>query len=199
MNGEPLCRWASTDVLAAVVDAELARFVGEGPTKGQGLLALAARPALEDQMRRHWWPAMEAVRKVGASWAEIATAAGLAPHEAGQLYEMTLARQKAFGYAQGHWADPGVPELQRVFGSRGEGGALAGGHDRARERVASTGLAHSPDNPNPSSPTVFVTASIAHPSATSPSSSPPRCLFNPRQTPLHRGCRAWASPVEVSV
>ena len=111
MNGEPMYRWASTDVLAAVVDAELARFVGEGPTKDQALLALAARRELEDRMRRHRWLAMETARKAGASWAEIGAAAGMAAHDARRLYEMTLAGQKAFGYAEAHRADPGVPEL----------------------------------------------------------------------------------------
>ena len=111
MNGDPLCRWASTDVLAAVVDAELARFTRDGPTKQQALLALAARRELEDRMRRHRWLAMEAARKSGASWAEIAAASGMAPNEARRLYEATLARQKAFGHAEAHRADPGVPEL----------------------------------------------------------------------------------------
>ena len=111
MNGDPLYRWASTDVLAAVVDAELARFVGEGPTKAQALLALAARRELEDRMRRHRWLAMETARKAGASWAEIGAAAGMAPHDARRLYKTTLAGQKAFGYAEAHRADPGVPEL----------------------------------------------------------------------------------------
>ena len=111
MNGEPLYRWASTDVLAAVIDAELARFVGEGPTKAQALLALAARRELEDRMRRHRWLAMETARKAGATWAEIATAAGVSTADARRLYETTLGRQKAFGCAEAHRADPGVPEL----------------------------------------------------------------------------------------
>lgn len=108
---QPLYRWASTDVPAAVVDAEMARFVREGPAKDQALLVLAARRELEDRMRRHRWLAIETARKAGAGWAEIVTASGMAPHEARRLYEATLARQKSFGYAQVHRADPGVPEL----------------------------------------------------------------------------------------
>lgn len=111
MNGDPLYRWASTDVLAAVIDAELARFDGTGPTKEQALLALAARRELEDRMRRHRWLAMETARKAGAAWAEIGAAAGMAAHDARRLYETTLGRQKAFGYAVAHRADPGGPEL----------------------------------------------------------------------------------------
>jgi hypothetical protein len=51
------------------------------------------------------------VRKAGASWGEIAAAAGVRPADARRLYEMTLARQKAFGYAEAHRHDPGVPDL----------------------------------------------------------------------------------------
>ena len=111
MNGEPLDRWASTDVLAAVVDVEMAVFLGHPFTKEEAPLALAARRELEDRMRRHRWLAMETARKVGASWAEIGAAAGMAPRDARRLYETTLAGQKAFGYAEAPRADPGVPEL----------------------------------------------------------------------------------------
>ena len=109
--GEPLDRWASTAVLAAVVDVEMAVFLGHPFTKEETLLALAARRELEDRMRRHRWLAMETARNVGASWAEIGAAAGMAPHDARRLYETTLGRQKAFGYAVAHRADPGGPEL----------------------------------------------------------------------------------------
>ena len=111
MNREPMYRWASTDVLAAVVDVEMAVFLDHPFTKEEALLALAARREVEDRMRRHRWLAMEAARKVGASWAEIGTAAGMAPGDARRLYEMTLAGQKAFGYAESARHDPGVPEL----------------------------------------------------------------------------------------
>jgi transposase len=109
--GEPLDRWASTDVLTAVVDVEMAVVLGHPFTKEEALLALAARRELEDRMRRHRWLSMETARKAGASWAEIAAAAGMGPRDARRLYEQTLARQKAFGYAEPHRHDPGVPEL----------------------------------------------------------------------------------------
>ena len=107
----PLDQWASTDVLAVVVDVEIAVLLRRTPPKPEALLALAARRELEDRMRRHRWLAMETARKAGASWAEIAAAAGMEPRGARRLYEQTLARQKAFGYAEAHRADPGVPEL----------------------------------------------------------------------------------------
>ncbi|HVA76006.1 MAG TPA: hypothetical protein VNF71_15735 [Acidimicrobiales bacterium] len=111
MTGQPLDRWASSDVLAAVVDVEIAAVLGRTPSKDEALLALAARRELEDRMRRHRWLAMETARKAGATWAEIAAAAGVRPADARRLYEVTLARQKAFGYAEPHRHDPGVPEL----------------------------------------------------------------------------------------
>lgn len=111
MTGEPMDRWASTDVLAVVVDAELAHFLGKGPTKDQALLALAARRKLEDRMRRHRWLAMETARKVGATWAEVAAAAGMEPNDARRLYETTLAGQKSLGLADPAHRDPRVPEL----------------------------------------------------------------------------------------
>ena len=111
MTAEPLDRWASSDVLAAVVDVEIAALLGRAPSKGKALLALAARRELEDRMRRHRWLAMETARKADASWGEIAAAAGVRPADARRLYETTLARQKAFGYAEPHRHDPGVPEL----------------------------------------------------------------------------------------
>lgn len=107
----PLDRWASTDVLGAVVDVEIAALVGGVASKEEALLALAARRELEDRMRRHRWLAMETARKTGASWAEIAAAAGMDPPPARRLYEQTLARQKASGYAEAHRQDPGGPEL----------------------------------------------------------------------------------------
>ncbi|MDA8046271.1 MAG: hypothetical protein M0Z30_13705 [Actinomycetota bacterium] len=111
MTGKPLDRWASTDVLAAVVDVEIAALLGRTPSKAEALLALAARRELQDRMRRHRWLAMETARKTGASWAEIAAAAGMEASAARRLYEQTLARQKAFGYAEAHRAEPGVLEL----------------------------------------------------------------------------------------
>ena len=108
---KPLNQWASTDVLAAVVDVEIAALLGRTPSKSEALLALAARRELEHRMRRHRWLAMETARKAGASWAEIAAAAGMEAPAARRLYEQTLARQKAFGHAEAHPADPGVPEL----------------------------------------------------------------------------------------
>jgi hypothetical protein len=112
MTAKPFDQWASSDVLAAVVDVEIAAvLVGRTPSKDEALLALAARRELEDRMRRHRWLAMETARKAGATWAEIAAAAGVRPADARRLYEVTLARQKAFGYAEPHRHDPGVPEL----------------------------------------------------------------------------------------
>jgi hypothetical protein len=111
MTDKPLDRWASTDVLAAVVDVEIAALVGRTPSKDEALLALAARHELEGRMRRHRWLAMETARRAGATWSEIAAAAGVRPADARRLYETTLARQKAFGYAEPHRHDPGAPEL----------------------------------------------------------------------------------------
>lgn len=110
MTGKPLDRWASSDVLAAVIDVEIAALLRRTPSKGEALLALSARRELEDRIRRHRWLAMETARKAGATWSEIAAAAGLRP-DARRLYETTLARQKAFGYADPHRHDPGMPEL----------------------------------------------------------------------------------------
>ena len=108
---KPLDQWASTAVLAAVVDVEIAVLLRRTPSKADALLALAARRELEDRMRRHRWLAMETARKAGASWAEIAAAAGMDPPAARLLYEQTLAGQKASGYAEPHRVDPGGPEL----------------------------------------------------------------------------------------
>ena len=107
----PLDHWATTEVLAAVIDAEMARFLGEGPTKEQALVALAARRELEDRMRRHRWLAIETARRAGATWPEIAAAVGVTAPEARRLYERTLAGQKAMGLADPQRRDPGVPEL----------------------------------------------------------------------------------------
>ena len=111
MTDKPLDQWASTDVLAAVVDVEIAVLLGRTPSKQEALLALSVRRELEDRMRRHRWLAMETARGAGASWSEIAAAAGMGPADARRLYETTLARQKAFGYAEPHRHDPGGPEL----------------------------------------------------------------------------------------
>ncbi len=111
MTAKPLDRWASSDVLSAVVDVEIAALLRRKLSKDEALLALAARRELEDRMRRHRWLAMETARKAGATWAEIAAAAGVRPADARRLYETTLARQKAFGYAEPHRHDPGVPGL----------------------------------------------------------------------------------------
>ena len=108
---KPLGQWASTDVLGAVVDVEIAILLGRTPSKDEALLALAARRELEDRMRRHRWLAIETARKAGASWTEIAAAAGMNPPAARRLYEQTLARHKASGYAEPHRQDPGGPEL----------------------------------------------------------------------------------------
>jgi hypothetical protein len=108
---KPMYQWASTDVLAAVIESEMARFVGRGPTKDQALLALTARRELEDRMRRHRWLAIETARKAGATWAEIGAAAGVTVRDARRLYEATLASQKAFGLVDPQRRDPGVPEL----------------------------------------------------------------------------------------
>jgi hypothetical protein len=93
MTGEPLDRWASTDVLAAV-DVEIAALVGRPPSKADALLVLAARRELEDRMRRHRWLAMETARKAGATWGEIAAAAGVRPADARRLYDTTLAARR---------------------------------------------------------------------------------------------------------
>ena len=111
MTVKRLDRWASSDVLAAVVDVEIAALLGRSPSKGEALLALAARRELEDRMRRHRWLAMETARRAGATWAEIAAAAGVRPADARRLYVTTLARQKAFGLAEAHRSDPGGLEL----------------------------------------------------------------------------------------
>ena len=108
---KPLYRWATTDLLAAVIDVDIAALLGKLPTRDEALLALAARRELEDRMRRPRWLAMETARKAGATWAEIAAAAGMTPRDARRLYETTLAQQKAFGLADPQRHDPGVPEL----------------------------------------------------------------------------------------
>jgi hypothetical protein len=108
---KPLDQWASSDVLAAMVDVEIAVLLRRTPSKADALLALAARRELEDRMRRHRWLAMETARKAGASWAEIAAATGIDAAAARRLYEHTLGGQKASGYAEPHRADPGGPEL----------------------------------------------------------------------------------------
>ncbi len=94
-----------------VVDVEIAVLLGRAPSKGEALLALAARRELEDRMRRHRWLAMETGRKAGATWSEIAAAVGVRPADPRRLYEATLARQKAFGFAEAHRHDPGGPGL----------------------------------------------------------------------------------------
>lgn len=112
MNGDPLDRWAATDVLAAVIDVEMAALLRRRPSKDEALLALSARREMEDRMRRHRWLAIETARRVGATWAEIDTAAGMNSGDSRRLYETTLGRQKAFGYAEPARHDPGaVPEL----------------------------------------------------------------------------------------
>lgn len=112
MSGGPLDRWAASDVLAAVVDVEMAVFLGRPPSKDDALLALAARREMEDRMRRHRWIAIETTRRAGATWAEIDTATGMKVGDARRLYETTLGRQKAFGFAEPARHDPGaVPEL----------------------------------------------------------------------------------------
>jgi hypothetical protein len=83
------------------------------PSKEEALLALAARRELEDRMRRHRWLAMETARKAGASWAEIAAASGMDASAARRLYEQTLGRQEAFGYAEPHRVEPGPPASTR--------------------------------------------------------------------------------------
>jgi hypothetical protein len=49
----PLDRWASSEVLAAVIDVEIAALLRRAPSKEEALLGLAARRELEDRMRRH--------------------------------------------------------------------------------------------------------------------------------------------------
>jgi hypothetical protein len=108
---KPLDQWASTEVLAVVVDVEIAVLLGRTPSKGEALLALAARRELEDRMVRHRWLAMETARRAGATWAEIAAVSGVNPADARRLYETTLARQKTLGFAEPDRRDPGLPEL----------------------------------------------------------------------------------------
>ncbi len=64
-------------------------------------------------MRRHRWLAMETARKAGASWAEIAAAAGMEAPAARRLYEQTLAGQKAFGYASRTESIPAARSCRR--------------------------------------------------------------------------------------
>jgi len=90
---------------------DIATLLGKVPTKNEALLALAARQELEDRMRRPRWLAMETARKAGATWTEIAAAAGLDPRDARRLYETTLAQQKSFGLVDPQRHDPGIPEL----------------------------------------------------------------------------------------
>jgi hypothetical protein len=97
VTGRPLRRWASTDVLAAVVEVEMAVFRGQVPTKHEALLALAARRELEERMRRHLWLSMETARKVGASWAEIAAATGMSTAQARQLFFERSGRHRTVG------------------------------------------------------------------------------------------------------
>jgi hypothetical protein len=108
---QPLHLWASTDVLAVVVEVEMAVFLGRAPAKDDTLRALSARREMEDRMRRHRWLAMETARKAGATWAEIGAAAGMDARDARRLYEGTLAGQKAFRLAEPRRHDPGLPEL----------------------------------------------------------------------------------------
>jgi hypothetical protein len=112
MTGEqkPLWQRASSDLLAIVVDAELARQMGDTVDKPQAVEALAARHELADRMRRHGWLAIEAARSAGASWAEIDTVLGAKAGTARRRYEVTLARQKALGLAEPDRHDPGTPE-----------------------------------------------------------------------------------------
>jgi hypothetical protein len=53
MTAKPIDQWASSDVLAAVVDVEIAALLRRSLSKEEALLALAARRELEDRMRRH--------------------------------------------------------------------------------------------------------------------------------------------------
>ena len=108
---QPLHLWASTDVLAVVVEVEMAVFLGRAPAKEDTLRALAARRELEDRMRRHRWLAMETARRAGATWAEIGAAAGVDVRDARRLCEGMLAGQKALDPAEQRRHAPGLPEL----------------------------------------------------------------------------------------
>ncbi len=192
----PLDRWASTDVLAAVVDVEIAALLRRDPSKDEALLALAARRELEDRMHRHRWLAMETARKAGASWAEIAAAAGMDAPAARRLCEQTLARQKAFGFAEAHRARSWRPGAIGMSATSSRQSALTGaGHhviDDARPVPSCyRPFPHPrPAFPQPPSPSI---------PSTSESVTRPPHLFHPGQTPLHRGCARWASPVEAGV
>jgi hypothetical protein len=111
LDDRPMHLWASTDVLAVVVDVEMAVFLGRAPAKDDTLRALSARRELEYRMRRHRWLAMETAHKAGAAWAEIGAAAGMDAREARRLYDRTLAGQKAMDLAESRRHAPGVPEL----------------------------------------------------------------------------------------
>jgi hypothetical protein len=111
VTAKPLDQWASTEVLAVVVDVEIAAVLGRTPSKGEALLALAARREMEARTVRHRWLAMETARRAGATWPEIAAVSGVKPADARRLYETTLARQKTFGLAEPDRRDPGLPEL----------------------------------------------------------------------------------------
>jgi hypothetical protein len=113
-DDQPLHLWASTDVLAAVVDVELAVFLGRPPAKDDTLNALAARRELEDRMRRHLWLAMETARKAGATWAEIGVAADMDAQDAQCLCE----------------GAPGRPEGVRPGGTAPPRSRLAGAVER---------------------------------------------------------------------
>jgi hypothetical protein len=107
---EPLWRRASTEVLALVIDAEIAALLRRPIAKDQALVALAPRQELADRMRRHRWLAIETARAVGATWDEIDTALGYRPGLARREHQTALSRQKSLGLVVTDRHDPGTPE-----------------------------------------------------------------------------------------
>jgi hypothetical protein len=101
----------STELLASVVNCDIAGLLGEKLDKAVLLAALTARGELSERLRAGRWHALEQARAAGASWAEIDTAE--LPWGSGSArddYERALARQRAHGLVDLGRSDPGPPE-----------------------------------------------------------------------------------------
>jgi hypothetical protein len=137
VTSKPIDQWASTDVLAAVIDVEIAAFLRRAPSNNEALLALAARRELEDRMRRHRWLAMETARQAGASWAEIAAAAGMGPTDASRLYEQTWPTRRPTATPSPTATTPASRSCRRVPGRQtaGPGGRRPPGWSPQRRPI----------------------------------------------------------------